>query len=219
MKLFSVITLFPESLASYLDASIVARAREKKLIRVNALQLRDFTKDKHHRTDEPPFGGGPGMVLKAEPIWRAVAAAKKKAKGKKVRTVLFSTRGKVFDNAAARRLATYDHLILICGRYEGVDERVADYLVDEELSLGNFVLSGGELPALAVIDAVSRQIPGVLGKTESLEEVKGSYPVYTKPVSFKGKTKKGKEKEMKVPEVLLSGNHAKIEEWRATRGA
>ncbi len=214
MKQFHVISLFPESLASYLNASIIGRAQEKKLIKVNPIQLRDFATGLHKKTDEPAFGGGPGMVLKAEPIWRAVESAKKKAKKAKTRTILFSTRGKVFDGAAARRLAKYDHLILICGRYEGVDERVAAALADEELSLGDFVLSGGELPALVVIDAVARQVKGVLGKTESLEEVKGSYPVYTKPVSFKAKTRQGKVKELTVPEVLTSGHHAKIAEWR-----
>ena len=218
MKQFNVISLFPESLASYLEASIIGRAQEKKLIKVNLIQLRDFAVGPHKKTDDSPFGGGPGMVLKPEPIWRAVEATKKKAKGKKTRTILFSTRGKVFDNGDARRLAKYDNLIFICGRYEGVDERVAEELVDEELSIGDFVLSGGELPALIVIDAVSRQLKGVLGKTESLEEVKGSYPVYTKPAAFKAKTRKGKARELKVPEVLMSGNHKLIEEWRKMRG-
>jgi tRNA (guanine37-N1)-methyltransferase len=216
MKQFSVISLFPESLTSYMSASIIGRAQEKKLIRVNAIQLRDFAEGKHKITDESPFGGGPGMVLKAEPIWRAVAHAKKQGKTKKVRTILFSTRGKVFNGATARRLAQYDHLVLVCGRYEGVDERVATHLVDEEISLGDFVLSGGELPAMVLIDAVARQVKGVLGKTESLEEIKGSYPVYTKPAVIEVGVKKGAKKKLSVPKVLTSGNHKLIDEWRTT---
>jgi tRNA (guanine37-N1)-methyltransferase len=214
MKQFSVISLFPEMLESYLSTSIMGRAQGEKLMRVNLIPLRTFTAGKHRTADDSPYGGGPGMVLKPEPIWKAVEAAKKKVKKGETRVILFSTRGKALDQAMVRRLSKYDHLIFICGRYEGVDERVAEHLADEEVSLGNFVLSGGELPALCVIDAVTRQIPGALGKFESLEDIKGSYPVYTKPALFEGKTKKGKMKKMKVPEVLLSGNHKLIEEWR-----
>ena len=154
------------------------------------------------------------MVMKVEPIYAAHKKIVSKIKKGKTRTILFSTRGKVFTNEDAKRLSKYDNLILICGRYEGVDERVAEHIADEEISIGDFVLSGGELPALVVIDAVSRQIPGVLGKTESLEEIKGSYPVYTKPAEFVIK-EKGRKKIWKVPEVLQSGNHKRIEEWRA----
>ena len=214
MKTFHVISLFPESIESYIDASIIGRARKSKYIKINPVALRPLGIGKHKVTDEPPYGGGPGMVMKVEPIYKAVKKVLQKIKKGKTRTVLFSTRGKVFTNEEAKRLSKYDNLILICGRYEGVDERVAEHIADEEISIGDFVLSGGELPALVVIDAVSRQIPGVLGKTESLEEIKGSYPVYTKPAEFVVK-EKGRKKVWKVPEVLQSGNHKRIEEWRA----
>ena len=156
------------------------------------------------------------MVLKSEPIAEAVEKIKQKNrkterwKGNKARIILFSLRGKKFDQKAAHRLAKYDQLVFICGRYEGVDERAAKHIADEELSMGDYVLSGGELPAAIVIEAVSRLVPGVLGKKESLEEIKGSYPVYTKPevVKLGGKNRR-------VPKILLSGNHKKIEEWRA----
>jgi len=214
MKRFHVISLFPEALTSYLGASIIGRAEKAKKIKVDLIQLREYAEGRHRVTDESPYGGGPGMVLKAEPIARAVAALMRKIRKGSCRTVLFSTRGKIFDQKAARRLARYNHLILICGRYEGVDERVATHIADEEVSLGDFVLSGGEIPALALIDAVARQVPGVLGKAESLEEVKGSYPVYTKPASVVLKKRGKKASVAKVPEVLLSGDHAKIDEWR-----
>ncbi len=214
MKTFHVISLFPESLESYIGASIIGRARKSKLIKVNPVALRPLGIGKHKVTDESPYGGGPGMVMKVEPIYKAVTKVLRKIKKGKTRTVLFSTRGTLFTNDVAKRLSKYDNLILICGRYEGVDERVAEHIADEEISIGDFVLSGGELPALVVIDAVSRQIPGVLGKTESLEEIKGSYPVYTKPAEFVIK-EKGRKKIWKVPEVLQSGNHKRIEEWRA----
>lgn len=217
MKTFHIISLFPESVESYINASIIGRAREKKLIKINPVALRQFGLGKHKVTDEPPYGGGPGMVLKVEPIYKAVKKVLSKIKKGKTRTILFSTRGKVFTKEDAKRLAKYDNIIFICGRYEGVDERVAEYIADEEISIGDFVLSGGELPALVVLDAVSRQISGVLGKTESLEEVKGSYPVYTKPAEFVIAEKGKKKKVWKVPEVLQSGNHKLIEEWRRNR--
>jgi tRNA (guanine37-N1)-methyltransferase len=206
---FDIITIFPQILDSYFSESILKRAQDKKLISIKAHNLRDFTLDKHHKVDDSPYGGGPGMVFKADVIDRAVNKIKSKSKKIKSRTILFSLRGKKFDSKSAQRLAKYDQLILICGRYEGVDERVAKYIADEEISIGDFVLSGGELAAGVVVDAVSRFIPGVLGKFESLEEVKGSYPVYTKPevVKIYGKNRK-------VPDVLLSGNHRKINEWR-----
>lgn len=207
---FDVLTIFPKILDSYINESIIKRAQEKRLIKIQTHNIRDYTTDKHRKVDDKPYGGGPGMVLKVEPIFKAVEKLKVKNKKLKTRVILFSTRGKKFDNKAAKRLSRYDQLILICGRYEGVDERVAQYIADEEISVGDYVLSGGELPALVVIDAVSRQIPGVLGKIESLEEIKGSYPVYTHPSEFK--VKKGKL--WKVPKVLMSGSHAKIEEWR-----
>ncbi|MDO8752016.1 MAG: tRNA (guanosine(37)-N1)-methyltransferase TrmD [Candidatus Wolfebacteria bacterium] len=213
---FSIISIFPEAFSSYLKTSILGKAGERKLINIKAVDPRTFTKDKHKTVDDKPYGGGPGMVMKVEPIYKAVQSATKKQKNKKTkeRIVLFSTRGKIFTQEDARRLAKYDHIIMICGRYEGVDERVVKHIADEEISIGDYVLSGGELPAMVVVEAISRHIPGVLGKQESLEEVKGSYPVYTRPEIFKLKTKNSKLKVLQVPKVLLSGDHQKIEEWR-----
>lgn len=208
---FDVITIFPNMFGSYFNESILKRAQEKKLIKIKTHNLRDFTTDKHKIVDDSPYGGGPGMVLKVEPIYKAVQKFKKSPKlttvkrGERTRVILFSTRGKLFDQKTAQRLAKYDQLILICGRYEGVDERVAKYIADEEISVGNFVLSGGELPAMMVVDAVSRFVPGVLGKRESLETIKGSYPVYTRPEIFN---------KWQVPKILLSGDHQKIDKWR-----
>ena len=204
---FHIITLFPEAIEDYLRSSILGRAEKKKIIKFNLVNLRKFGLGRHKKVDDRPFGGGPGMVLSIEPIYKAVQKTKSKIKGKKnkTRVVLFSTRGKIFNQKTAKRLSKYDNLIFICGRYEGVDERVAERIVDEEISIGDFVLSGGELPALIVTEAVSRHLPGVLGKTESLEDIKGSFPTYTRPPVFKN---------WKVPEVLLSGNHKEIEKWR-----
>jgi tRNA (guanine37-N1)-methyltransferase len=215
MKRFDIITIFPHILDSYFNESLLNKAQEKGLIQIQLHNLRDFTNDKHRKVDDSPYGGGPGMVLKTEPIDRAVQFLKRKTKNekRKTRTILFSLRGKKFDQKEAHRLAKYDQLIFICGRYEGVDERVAQYVADEEVSIGNFVLSGGELPAAIVIEAVSRLVPGMLGKSESLEEMKGTYPVYTKPETVKLRVG-GKLKAVKVPKVLLSGDHKKIEEWR-----
>lgn len=209
---FSIISIFPEAFSSYLETSILGNARKKKLVNIKMVNPRAFTKDKHKTVDDKPYGGGPGMVMKIEPIYRAVQAARSRVKCQmsNVRTILFSTRGKLFTQKDARRLAAYDHLILICGRYEGVDERVAKHIADEEISIGDYILSGGELPAMVVAEAISRHIPGVLGKGESLEEIKGSYPVYTRPETLKSK----KGKTWKVPSVLVSGDHKKIEEWR-----
>lgn len=206
---FDIITIFPKILDSYFSESILKRAQIKKLISIKAHNLRDFALDKHHKVDDTPYGGGPGMVFKVDVVDRAVKKLKVKSSKLKVRTILFSLRGNKFDSKTAKRLSKYDQLILICGRYEGVDERVAEYIADEEISIGDFVLSGGELAAGVLVDAVSRFIPGVLGKFESLEEIKGSYQVYTKPEVVKISGKK-----YKVPEVLLSGNHKKIDEWR-----
>ena len=207
---FDVITIFPDAVTSYLQTSLLGKAQKQGFIEVRVTDLRDFTSDVHRTVDDTPYGGGPGMVLKAEPIYRAVTQLRKDSDSKKIRVILFSTRGQTFDRVMTRRLCTYDHLILICGRYEGVDERIATHLADEEISIGAYVLSGGELPALVVVEAVSRHVPGVLGKVESLEEIKGSYPVYTKPDAFV--TDDGKTWE--VPEVLRSGDHKKIDAWR-----
>ena len=202
---FDILTIFPKMFDSYVGESILKRAQEKKLIGIAAHDIRAFSKDKHHKVDDRPYGGGAGMVMMYQPIADAV----KKLKKGKSRVILLSTRGKVFTNKEAQRLAKYDQLIFICGRYEGVDERVAQQVADEEISLGDYVITGGELGAMIVIDAVSRQIPGVLGKNESLEEVQGSYPVYTKPEVVKVGSKK-----LSVPKVLLSGHHKHINEWR-----
>jgi len=201
----------------------LSRAQKKRLISIKAHDIREYSKDKHRRVDDRPFGGGAGMVMMFEPIARAIKRVKRKElRGKKkpkTRIILFSTRGKKFDSKVAKRLSKYDQLILICGRYEGVDERVADVLADEELSIGDYVLTGGELPAMVVIDAVSRKIPGVLGKAESLEENQGSYPTYTRPEVIKYKKPGNKKaKKLATPKVLLSGNHKEIEAWRKDKG-
>lgn len=207
---FDIITIFPHIFDSYFSESILKRAREKGLIEVVSHNLRDYTDDKHKTVDDTPYGGGAGMVLKVEPIFRAVEDIKKVTE-EKTRTILFSAKGKRFTQADAQRLRGYDRLIFVCGRYEGVDERVAEHIVDEELSIGDFVLTGGELPAMIVIDAVARLLPEVLGNIESAqyeshaEEGVLEHPQYTKPEEFNG---------WKVPEVLLSGHHKEIENWR-----
>ena len=210
---FHLLTIFPSMFDSYLSESLFKRARKEKIISVKVYNPRDFTADKHRKVDDRPFGGGPGMVMQVQPIYKTIAFIRKKQKAKskkKVRTILFSTRGKKLDAKTAKRLSKYDDLILICGRYEGVDERVADYVADEEISIGDYILSGGELPALIVMEAVSRFVPGFLGKQESLEEINGSFPTYTRPEVFEPK----KGKRWSVPKVLLSGDHAKIQAWR-----
>lgn len=208
-----IITIFPHIFDSYFNESIISRAQKKESININIHDLRDFTSDKHRKVDDTPYGGGAGMVLKIEPISEAVESIKKDPSGKKMktRTILFSAKGKRYTQAEARRLSEYDRLIMICGRYEGVDERVAEHVADEEISIGDFVLTGGELSAMVVADSVSRLVPGVLGNEESLkfeshsEEGYLEYPQYTKPEVFDG---------LKVPDVLLSGNHGEIEKWR-----
>jgi len=212
---FDIITIFPKIFDSYFNESIIKRAQAKKLVKINIHNLRDYTSDKHKtacpqrsrlrggRVDDSPYGGGPGMVMMVEPIYKAIS--KLKTQKLKTKVILFSAKGKKFDQKMAKRFSKLDQLIMICGRYEGVDERVAQYIADEEVSVGDFILTGGEIPAMIVVDAVSRFIPGVLGKNESLEEIKGSYPVYTRPEKFN---------KWQVPKVLLSGNHKKIEEWR-----
>ena len=184
---FHIITIFPHMFDSYLYESLFKRAEKKKILSARAYDLRDFTNDKHRKVDDRPFGGGPGMVLQIQPIYRAVEFAKSKVKSRKlkVRTILFSTRGKKLDAKTAKRLSKYDDLILICGRYEGVDERVAEHVADEEISIGDYILSGGELPALVLMESVSRFLPGFLGKEESLEEVNGSFPTYSRPEIFR----------------------------------
>ena len=194
---------------SYTDESILARAQRKKLINIKFYNPRDFTKDKHKKVDDKPYGGGPGMVMQAKPILKAV----EKARGRKknVKIIMFSPGGKQFTNTYAKTLSKkYKDIILIAGRYEGIDSRVKKALRAEEISIGPYVLTGGEVPAMVVVDAVSRQIPGVLGHAESLEEKRvASSEMYTRPEVIKHKGKN-----YKVPKVLLSGDHKKIEEWR-----
>ena len=215
---FDIITIFPKIFDSYFNESIIKRAQKKKLVKINVHNLRDYTSDKHKTVDDSPYGGGPGMVMMAEPIYKAV---KKIKKGKKSKVILFSAKGKKFDQKMAKRFAKLDRLIMICGRYEGVDERVAEYITDEEVSVGDYVLTGGEIPAMIVVDAITRLIPGVIAK-ESLKEESFSfskekflreeqyeYPQYTRPESIIINKKK-----RSVPPILLSGNHKKIEEWR-----
>lgn len=227
---FDIITIFPDIFDSYLKESIIARAQEKKLIKIYVHNLRDWTQDRHKTVDDKPFGGGIGMVLKIEPIYRAVQSLKfkiqnpkskinSKSKIQKIKVILFTPRGKKFDQRMAYRFSKLDQLIMICGRYEGVDERVAKYIADEAVSIGDYVLMGGELPAMVVIETVARLIPGVLGKPQLLKErvtKKGEfieYPEYTRPEVFLPK----KSVCWRVPKILLSGHHKKIDEWRKKR--
>ena len=217
---FDIITIFPEIFDSYFKESIISRAQKKKLIKINIHNLRDFATDKHKTVDDKPFGGGIGMVMKVEPIFRAVTKLKK-SKCQKIRTILFTPRGRKFNQKMAYQFSKLDQLILICGRYEGVDERVAKYVADMELSIGDYVLMGGELPAMVVVETVSRLIPGVIGKPQLLKEripsVPGrggrgfiEYPQYTRPAVFSPK----RGVFWRTPKVLLSGDHKKIQEWR-----
>lgn len=204
------LTVFPNILDSYWQESLFRRAIKTGLLKIKFHSLRDYSLERHRKVDDRPYGGGPGMVLQIEPIYRALK--KISLRGKKVRVVLLSARGKKFTASDSVRLAKYDQLIFVCGRYEGVDERVAKHLADEEISMGDFILSGGELPAMAIAEAVARQLPGFLGKSESLEEINGSFPTYTRPPVFK--PEKNSRKAWKVPKVLLSGNHKDIDLWR-----
>lgn len=209
---FDILTIFPRILDSYIQESLLKRAIEGGLAEFNFHDIRKFSKDRHRKVDDTPFGGGPGMVLKIEPIYEAVKhiLGKMSSKRTRRRIVLFSTRGRKLDSRTAKRLSRYDQLIFICGRYEGVDERIAMKLADEEISIGDYVLSGGELPAMVTAEAVLRYVPGFLGKYESLEDLKGSYPVYTKPANFEHH----RGEKWSVPRLLLSGDHKKIAEWR-----
>jgi tRNA (guanine37-N1)-methyltransferase len=207
---FHIITLFPQAFTSYLGESIIKRAIEDKKIRVKFYNPRDFTKDKWDRVDRKPYGGGPGMVIQAEPVIKAIA----KAKGTKrnVKIIFLSPSGAQFTNEYAQKVAKkYSDIIIIAGRYEGVDARVKKVFKCDDISVGPFVLTGGELPAMLIIDVMARQVPGVLGDIQSLEESRvSSADVYTRPevLQYKGKT-------YRVPKVLLSGNHKEIDEWRA----
>lgn len=204
---FDIMTLFPELVDKILGESIIGRARESGIIEVSAHNIRDFSKDKHRRVDDTPYGGGMGMLMAAPPIYDCYCAI---PKTDKCHTVYMSPKGKLFDQKKARELSSYDQLIILCGHYEGIDQRVLDRVVDEEISVGNYVLTGGELPACIVVDAVSRLIDGVLSdpecfENESLSEGMLEYPQYTRPYEFMGE---------RVPDVLLGGNHKEIEKWR-----
>lgn len=220
---FHIISLFPEVCQTYLEAGVLGRAQKTnkgkgakvrgKKIEVTYYNPRDYTSDKHRKVDERPYGGGPGMVMLVEPILKAWAkAVGKKRNVSKVKTLIMSPRGKVFTQAVAKEYASnYEHLVLISGRYEGIDDRVRQILKAEEISVGDYVLTGGELPALTIVDAVSRQIPGVLGTYESLEDERPTNgETYTRPEVFKYK---GKSYE--VPKVLVEGNHKEIDTWRS----
>ena len=201
-----VLTLFPAMFAGPLDESIVKRARDVGLLDLKIHNLRDWTHDRHKTVDDRPFGGGPGMLLKVEPLFEAIESLQRET----TRVILLSPSGRKFDQSIARELAQSDDLLLVCGSYEGFDERVREALADDELSIGDYVLTNGALPAMVLIDAVARLLPGVLGDDESSHDESFSqglleYPQYTRPAEFRG---------MKVPEVLLSGNHAGIEKWR-----
>jgi len=231
---FDIITIFPDIFNSYFQEGILKRAQEQKLIEVAVHNLRDWVNDKRKTVDDTPYGGGAGMVMKVEPIFKCVnsivseirnpkseiAVKSKSPKTKKIRIILFSAKGKKFSQKEAKRLSGYENLILICGRYEGIDERIAKYVADDELSIGDYVLTGGEIPAMILADSITRILPGVLGNPESLTEesfsaVRGSglkkensvleYPHYTKPEVFNN---------WRVPSVLLSGNHESIRKWR-----
>jgi tRNA (guanine37-N1)-methyltransferase len=229
---FDLITIFPEFFAGPLDHGIIRRAKEAGIVEMHVQDLREFTKDRHRTVDDRPFGGGEGMVLKPEPLFEAVEKLLGHAVGDaqaaiapdpRIAIVLMSAAGRLFTQETARCYAKLDRLILICGRYEGVDERVAEYLATEELCIGDYVLSGGELPAALVIDAVTRLLPGALGneassQNESFQQYQGrsrtakpsktvllDFPHYTRPAEFRG---------WKVPEVLVSGNHAEVAKWR-----
>lgn len=205
--IFSILTLFPGIFESPLSESIIKKAVDKGIIRFNIVNIRDFAEDIHRTCDDSPYGGGPGMVMKVEPIYKAMRHVEEKLG--KPRFVLLTPQGRTFDQQAAERLSRLSHICLICGRYEGVDERVLQF-IDEEISVGDYVLSGGEFPALVLIDAVSRCIPGVLGNdqsvtSETFREHLLEYPQYTRPDVFM---------DMEVPQILLSGNHEEIRKWR-----
>ena len=241
----NVITIFPDLFKGFISESLLARAQKKRLLKIKTHDLRQWTTDKHKTVDDRPYGGGVGMVLKIEPIYKAVQAIsykqyaigknktglKPKAYNLKQRIILLSAKGKTFIQKDARRLVKYDQLIFICGRYEGVDERVAKYVADEEISIGSYVLFGGEVAAMVVIEAVSRLIPGVVAKEESVknesfsdkEAEEKEYPQYTRREVFRPaivgrRSIIDRKKDWKVPRVLLSGDHKEIGEWRRKYG-
>lgn len=214
---FEVFTLLPEVFPSYLDTSILKRARERGLIQVNVHNIRDYTRDKHHTTDDQPYGGGGGMVMKPEPVFEAIETVlglnppqTQPMPDASIPIILLTPQGRVFNQNIAKELSQYPKIALLCGRYEGIDERIRENLVTDEISIGDYVLTGGEIPALILIDAVSRLLPDVLGDPTGAEDDSHAmglleYPHYTRPPEFRGS---------KVPDVLLSGDHKKIDVWR-----
>ena len=247
---FDIITIFPQMFDSYFGESVLGRAQKEGRVEIRTHNLRDYTNDKHQTVDDTPYGGGAGMVMKVEPIFNSVSDIKKKNenKFKKTKVILFSAKGKKYTQRDAERFAQYDNLILICGRYEGVDERVARHIADEEISIGDYILTGGEIPAMVLVDSVSRLIPGVLGNEESLLEESFSPGLQSNIDDLKEKknknvkldlnngnsesdncefyfakeypqyTKPAEFRGWKVPKILLSGNHQKIKEWRNSGG-
>ncbi len=220
---FEVFTLLPEVFPSYLETSIIKRARERGLINVRVHNIRDYTHDKHHMTDDTPYGGGGGMVMKPEPVFEAIESVlglnldsafdivpASSTPASNIPIILLTPQGRVFDQSIAQELSQHPHIALLCGRYEGIDERIREHLVTDEISIGDYVLTGGELPALILIDAIARLLPDVLGDPTGAQDDSHAmglleYPHYTRPPEFRG---------WKMPDVLLSGDHAKIEKWR-----
>jgi len=205
---FEVFTLLPEVFPSYLESSIIKRARQNGLLTVNVHNIRDYTHDKHHMTDDTPYGGGGGMVMKPEPVFEAVESILGSQPACPI--IMLTPQGRVFSQAIADELSRHEKIALLCGRYEGMDERIREHLVTDEISVGDYVLTGGELPALILIDAVSRLIPGVLGDPDgAIDDSHATglleYPHYTRPPEFRG---------WRVPEILLSGDHGKVDQWR-----
>jgi tRNA (guanine37-N1)-methyltransferase len=220
---FDVITIFPDFFSSLLEHGVLKRAIAAGLASIRLHDLRNFTEDRHRTVDDRPFGGGPGMVFKPDPVFKAVAALEAERPGQRLPVILLSPQGRLFTHAVAEELRRQDHLVLICGRYEGVDERIAEHLATDEISIGDYVLSGGELPAALIMESVVRLLPGVLGNEESAPQDSFTarqagcrelrhglldFPHYTRPAEFQG---------WKVPQVLLSGNHEEIGRWRRQR--
>ena len=214
---FEVFTLLPEVFPSYLETSIIKRARERDLINVRVHNIRDYTHDKHHTTDDTPYGGGGGMVMKPEPVFEAIETVlglnsdqPPPEPASNIPIILLTPQGCVFNQSIAQELSAHPHIILLCGRYEGIDERIREHLVTDEISVGDYVLTGGELPALILIDAIARLLPDVLGDPTGAQDDSHAmglleYPHYTRPPEFRG---------WKTPDILLSGDHAKIDKWR-----